>query len=412
MHKKAFLFFLCVGFFLPALADPLRIAAVVNNEIISNLDLDSRIALILLGTDEKPDKSSLGILRKKVIRQLVEEALQRQETKLLGIDVSEAEILSQISTIEEQNGWEKGFLKKNMAARHIPQSALYNQLEAGIGWAKLISHLRSYHKPGETEVKRVINLDKKREQNRYLLAEIFIPLRSGHDAHGAALEICKALKEGHPFDQVAFQTTASPAAARGGDIGWVDEDQLEPEVTATIKDMPAGALSEPIQIEGGYKIILVRGKHDMHTSHDKLSMRQLTLDFPMMATEQEKETIAEKTHEHLKTLSSCKAFENAADTINGASLQIHENVLVEQLSGGLAEIANALPENQVSEALPIEDKSVTFFMVCHREKASDDAITQEKEDEVRDVIAAKKVESVAVRRMQDMYRRAFVDVRI
>ncbi|MBU2090789.1 MAG: SurA N-terminal domain-containing protein, partial [Alphaproteobacteria bacterium] len=78
----------------PAVAQgtALRIAAVVNDEIISVLDLDIRISLTIFGAGMPNNQETRQRLAAQVLRGLIDERLQMQEARRLNITVSEAEI--------------------------------------------------------------------------------------------------------------------------------------------------------------------------------------------------------------------------------------------------------------------------------------------------------------------------------
>ena len=45
------------------------------------------------------------------------------------------------------------------------------------------------------------------------------------------------------------------SASRGGEIGWLSEDQIQPEIRAKLPDLTPGAVTEPIRLQDGWHII-------------------------------------------------------------------------------------------------------------------------------------------------------------
>jgi peptidylprolyl isomerase len=66
----------------------------------------------------------------------------------------------------------------------------------------------------------------------------------------------KAKARGAKFDDLAKEHSEHrDSAARGGDIGWVADPQLVPEIRAQVAGMAVGEVSDPIRTEGGWHIV-------------------------------------------------------------------------------------------------------------------------------------------------------------
>jgi len=83
---------------------------------------------------------------------------------------------------------------------------------------------------------------------RYRVAEIYIEASPEIGGMEGALEGANAMitqvKGGAPFALLAQQFSSAASAARGGDVGWVREGELRPEIDAVIKQMVDGSLSK------------------------------------------------------------------------------------------------------------------------------------------------------------------------
>jgi len=66
----------------------------------------------------------------------------------------------------------------------------------------------------------------------------------------------RLLKHPHRFEQQALQHSECPSALQGGLIGEVKRDTLYPELDAVLFQMKPGQLSEVIQTENGFHIML------------------------------------------------------------------------------------------------------------------------------------------------------------
>ncbi|MBC8159507.1 MAG: SurA N-terminal domain-containing protein, partial [Alphaproteobacteria bacterium] len=133
------LLFAVVGPFNAASAQQFdKIAAVVNDEVISIFDLNSRLLLVVAGTNARKQPETLRRLAPQVLRQLIDEALQLQEAKRLGVRVTDADLERALAGIERQNKLKKGTLDSFLEAQGTNKATLISKIEPEIAWAKVV----------------------------------------------------------------------------------------------------------------------------------------------------------------------------------------------------------------------------------------------------------------------------------
>jgi len=103
----------------------------------------------------------------------------------------------------------------------------------------------------------------------YHLAQIFLPAPDASEPEklGQALrrvsELAPKLAAGADFAQLARDNSGDPeSAARGGDMGWLAEDKLMPEVRTAIRDQKTGTVVGPIKTSAGFHYIKILEKKD------------------------------------------------------------------------------------------------------------------------------------------------------
>lgn len=58
------------------------------------------------------------------------------------------------------------------------------------------------------------------------------------------------------FAAIARTSSEEPAsAAQGGEIGWLTEDQIQPEIRAKLPDLTKGSVTEPVKLQDGWHIL-------------------------------------------------------------------------------------------------------------------------------------------------------------
>lgn len=107
----------------------------------------------------------------------------------------------------------------------------------------------------------------------YRLAQVFIASakeadKASADKAKAKLDaVSKKLKEKNA-DFAAIAAAESDEAAsksRGGEIGWVAESQIQPEIRERLPKLSAGTISEPVKLDDGWHILKVLDAKEAHT---------------------------------------------------------------------------------------------------------------------------------------------------
>ena len=151
-----------------------RIAAIVNDELITAYDLDSRIRLVIYSTRLPNTADTRRRIRGQVLRTMIDERLQMQEAKRRNISVSRRDLQRAKASIERQNKLPKGDLENVMKQNGIPLASINEQLRTAIAWSKLIGRrLRPRITIGEDEIDESLQRIRSRQgQSEYRLSDI------------------------------------------------------------------------------------------------------------------------------------------------------------------------------------------------------------------------------------------------
>jgi peptidyl-prolyl cis-trans isomerase SurA len=117
------------------------IAAIVNDDIISRHDLESRILLFLATSNSQDTPENRRRLAPEVLRTLIDDTLKRQEMRRQNITVGQAEIDRTLDQIAAQLRVQPDQLPGYLASRGVVMSTLIDQLEAEIGWLKVVNRI-------------------------------------------------------------------------------------------------------------------------------------------------------------------------------------------------------------------------------------------------------------------------------
>ncbi|HEY1122541.1 MAG TPA: peptidylprolyl isomerase [Haloferula sp.] len=119
----------------------------------------------------------------------------------------------------------------------------------------------------------------------YRLAQVFIALpkdadKAATDKAKAKLDsVAKKLKEKNAdFAAIASAESDEVASkAKGGEIGWIAEEQVQPGIREKLPKLVAGTVSEPVKLEDGWHILKVLDSKEAHTATLDQVRDQLTV---------------------------------------------------------------------------------------------------------------------------------------
>lgn len=415
--------FLVLGTGSVSAQDSLRIAAVVNDQVISVYDLDMRIGLVTTFSGVTDTVENRQRMAPQVLRILIDEELKRQEAVRRGVTVSESEIQRTIARLEKRNKLNEGEMSKMLARRNIEIKALTRQIEAQLLWGKLVSgsYGRSVHVSDE-EINTVLaEVERNKGKPEYLLAEIFLPVdRPEADREMLALanRLIDQLKQGATFAELARNFSKSASAAHGGDLGWNVQGQLGPYLDAAIVNLKPGQVSTPIRAADGYYILLLRdqriatGLDEAQRQSPIVNVQQFFLPIEKGASPAEVALATEAAKKVVEKAKTCEELDRASKEIGSPMSGNLGDIPTDALAPQQRDLIRALPVMTPSQPLRTDD-GVIVLMVCRRDEVQGDTPT---EAGIRERIAERLIEErldlAGNQLLRDLRRNAFVDVRL
>lgn len=352
-----------------------QVAAVVNDEIITAYDLRQRMMFYLMTTGVRPSPDTLPQIQQQALTSLVDERLELQElrkmerTQKFQIIADDAEVDENITAIAKENNLNLGDLKAKMAQSGVDISTLREQIRAQVSWQRMIrGRYGSRIRIGQNQVDMALSRIKANAgKPQYQLAEIYIdPARAGGmtEAMTGAQQLIAQIQQGAPFPAVARQFSSAPSAASGGDMGWVSQGDLAPELAAAVEQMAPGSLSQPITASDGVYVVFLRNKRAGSAStlvNLKQAAVQLPADAPADKVDEASKSLASLQDKGLTCASLATGVAQAPGVVAGDLGEADVN----DLSGDFRKAA----ETQAPDVLgpPIRTKvGVHALMVCGR----------------------------------------------
>lgn len=248
-----------------------KIVVVVNNEVITQGEIDRQLAPIFMQYRNiyKGNEliKKLEEAKQNIVGQLLEERLMLSEAKKLNIEVTEKEVDAKIMEIQKRFGSEDEFewalagqhvAMKDLRARYKDQIMTKKLIDQKVGAKVMITpaevseyyekHASSFTQPEEIRLRNIL-VRPKPEMNPKKTEEL-------------VREIGKRIKEGGDFGELAKIYSDGPGAAEGGLMTGVKRGDLLPQIEEVVFKMKTGECSDAIQTAVGYHFFKIEEKKE------------------------------------------------------------------------------------------------------------------------------------------------------
>ena len=268
LSKKIYYFFFILIFVLIPISifsKEIKIISKINNEIITNVDLENQIKYLLITNSNLKNlsrKDLIELSKNSLIREILKE---KEINKFISVD--------ERSNLEEklvkQNYTSLGFENKSdyksfLQVKGISLELVKNKLVIEQLWNTFIyEKFKEKVKINENEIKKKIMIYKSKQKKLYEfnVSEILFDFDVNFN------ELNTFIKK-YGFKSAAVRFSISDTSSKGGDIGWVRLSNLSQEFQKKIYSLKIGEYTEPIKIPSGNLILKLNSKREIKDQFD------------------------------------------------------------------------------------------------------------------------------------------------
>jgi len=234
----------------------------VGNKAITKSDIVDEIKIILILNNESYSDDKREKLNKMAIKSAIERNIKQIEINRIGfLEFSQQDLINELTRLANRINIDLDTLKNICASNELDFSLIENQIKTELLWNSLIFQLyKDSLSINVDEIEEQLKLiQNKKELNEYLISEIIIKPVEKDNSESKIRELINKIKiEG--FENVAMSLSISETAAKGGDLGWLNENVISKKYRSKIAETPIGNISEPIFLPEGILIFKVREK--------------------------------------------------------------------------------------------------------------------------------------------------------
>lgn len=420
-----------------ALADatPVKVVAVVGDQVISSLDLQDRVYLIMVTTGIPDTSENRAKLTPQILRQLVDEKLQMQDATAANITISDERLHSAIAQIEKQNNKEPGSLEAYIESRGASKTSFYNQVRAQAAWVEIVQKkIRPRIRVSDQEVARYVerrtaaaatgNVGAQEVQ----IAVIQLPVDSPKNeasVRKVAQKLADEIHSGVSFDAVASQFSSGSG---GSAPFWVEASQLDPSISAVLAKTPKGTVTDPLKSGAGYQLIKLVDTRKKPGEGEaapaatattaeprvEYAFRQVVIT-PKQGEKKNDKTLADIVAAITKTPGPCT--DKMVGTASGKDADVNVTFLrraSESLPDNVRGILGGLKVGGVSSPVTTPD-AVRLFILCERAELPPQKPSEEPAhpsgEAIRQAIFSEKLELEVQKYMRNLREQGFIEVR-
>jgi peptidyl-prolyl cis-trans isomerase SurA len=249
------------------------IAVIVNDEVITQRELNERVATIVARMQQQklalPDAADL---RRQILERMIIERAQLQLAKEMGVRVDDNMLDRAISRIAEQQKMTVQQMRNQMEKEGTTFAAFREEIREEI----VMQRLREYEVDNkinisEAEVEAFIAAEKAAAAEQFELNISQIMVRIPENAtpeviaarQKRAEEVGRQLRTGADFAKMAATYSDASDALQGGVVGWRPSGALPPVFAEALGKLKPGQVTPIIKSAAGFHILKLVDKRSM-----------------------------------------------------------------------------------------------------------------------------------------------------
>ena len=254
-----FLFLLLIINFKSSTAENFYIVYKVNNEIITNSDIEKEYRYLVSLNNQLKNLEKQKIIelsKESALREKIKkiELIKYFDLKTINIDIDNyLENFYRNLNIKNKKEFEEYLQSNNISLNYVQKKIeieiLWNQLI----YDRYIGQINIDTNQLKEKVKKLISTKK---QKKYSLSEILFDIENNSNFEKKLENINQSISE------IGFKNTAniysiSDSSKFGGKIGWIEEQKLSTKILEQLKALEVGQYTSPVQVGSSFLILKI-----------------------------------------------------------------------------------------------------------------------------------------------------------
>ena len=271
MKIKNYFFIILLTLFFDSfvVAKNTKILVKIENEIITNFDVQNKIISSLILAKKQINQENINNFKKASLENLIQNRLKKIELKKYNIKKDDEQINLYLNSISSNNV-EK--MKNIFKDYDLDFKEFTDQIDVEFKWRKFIYQIYKKKiniKPEDVDREISDKLKKQKNIVEYNLSEIeILSNNSGSNLETIALIQDEIKVAG--FESAVSKFSISSTSSKSGELGWINSNSLSKEFLKILNKTQKGQVSDPIMKQD--KIIFLK-------LNDKKTSNYTNIDF-------------------------------------------------------------------------------------------------------------------------------------
>ena len=248
-----------------------RIVAVVNDDIVTHLEVEAEMAPFIrrikeAGYSSDVEQDMMYRVRRDLVQKLVDQKLTEQEIKRYNISVSEEDIDNSIEQIKADKKWTDEDIRTALQYEGISMDTYREGLKQQALRSKLINRaVKSNIVITKEDIASYYadNPQKFAGELKYKLRNIIMraDVSSGKAEKDSAMQMMQGLRlkliDGQSIESVIQETGGSSKNLFSSDLGVLRYQDFAPQLKSALDGIPKGAYTTILETPQGYQIFYI-----------------------------------------------------------------------------------------------------------------------------------------------------------
>jgi len=391
------------------------IAAIVNDDPVTLMDLNNRIRLIIVSSNLPNNLETREKIYGQALQSLINEKLQSQEAEKLGIRITTQEIDNNIKYIEQNNNMEDNTLIDTLYKNGVPKSALPTRLKANLILESLLQKvIQPKVKITTNEIDNEYNNFVSNEgKYEYKLSEIifnYTRLSKNTDTILVAKQIRKKIIEENNFDAIAERINENGSGEYKKNNNWRLKNNINIKTYDAIKGLKIDDVSDLILLNTGVSIIKIDDKRKItipDLSNTVTDISIIIFDLPI--NKNKMSGLLEEISNKTINIKSCNEMSKALKIVGNKQGRYIGKILLKNLPDNFIKNIKNLEVDKPSSPIISQD-GIYILMVCERNaKLNQEFALKEM---IKGNIRSRSTNILKERYLLDLNRKALIDIRM
>lgn len=273
---RFFLILLTLVFFIPGIIAAQQsidsIVAIVDEDVVTKRELDSRIEFIRADFDQSgrtlPEPDTLY---RQVLEIMISDSILLQQARIRGLRITDGQLNQAMQNIARENSMNLSEFRQALLREGIDYVRYRDTFRKEMTIATLQRQYTARTvEITDAEVEDFINrTGSDTSKYEYRLAQILIALPDAaaservNSAFQTAQQLLERLDQGAEFEQLANEFSAGSNALQGGDLGWRKKAEIPSLFSNEVLNMEPGEYAGPLRSASGFHIVSLIERRDL-----------------------------------------------------------------------------------------------------------------------------------------------------